>query len=152
MLKVLKRIFGDSQERSINKLWPYVGQINAEYDKLASLTDEQLQAKTGEFRERIAEALSGIEKDRADINKQLKDRQVAEDNGQAHSMSTDERLDLYDELDELDKEWYTALEDALMEILPEAFAVAKDACRRMIGTEWEAGGRTVRWDMVPYDV
>lgn len=152
MLKLLKRIFGDNRERSINKLWPIVDQINAEYSKLASLDDAQLQAKTIEFKDRIREALSGIENDRKDIQKQLKDRQVAEDNGNAHTMSTEERLELYDELDELDKEWYVALESISNEILPEAFAVAKDACRRMVGREWQAGGRTVRWDMVPYDV
>jgi preprotein translocase subunit SecA len=152
MLNVLKRIFGDNRERSLNKLWPIVDKINAQYELLASLTDEQLQAKTGEFKQRIQDALAGIEKDRDDILKQLKERVIAGDGGEEHAMSTNDRLDLYDELDELEKEWYSTLEDTLNELLPEAFAVAKDACRRMSGREWEAGGQTVRWDMIPYDV
>ncbi|HAY37068.1 MAG TPA: preprotein translocase subunit SecA, partial [Bacteroidetes bacterium] len=152
MLNLLKKIFGDNRERSLNKLWPVVEQINVEYDKLASLTDEQLQAKTEEFRGRIGESLSGIESDRDDIFRQLKERLVSEDEGGEHTMSANERQDLYDELDDLEAEWYTTLEDTLLEILPEAFAVAKDACRRMVGKEWEAGGTTVKWDMIPYDV
>ncbi len=38
------------------------------------------------------------------------------------------------------------------DILPEAFAVIKDACRRLVGQTWEVTGREITWDMVPYDV
>jgi preprotein translocase subunit SecA len=152
MLNLLKKIFGDSQERSLKKLWPIVDQINEEYAKLASLTDEQLQAKTVEFRARIHDALKGIEEDRDQIRKQLRERMTSEDDGGEHAMSASERQDLYDELDELEKEWHDTLEATLNDLLPEAFAVAKDACRRMVGREWEAGGQRIRWDMVPYDV
>ena len=51
--------------------------------------------------------------------------------------------DLYDEVDKLSEELLSATEDELNEILPEAFAVVKDTCRRMLGREWEAGGQTV---------
>lgn len=152
MLNVLKKIFGDSQQRNLTKLWPVVDAIKLEYEKLQSLTDEELQAKTSEFKGRIADALKDIETDTADIQRQLKERMKAEDSGEEHDMSAAERQDLYDELDDLEKEWYSTLEETLEEILPEAFAVAKDACRRMVGREWEAGGQTVRWDMIPYDV
>ncbi len=151
MLNLLKKVFGDSQERQVNKLWPIVEQINIEYEKLASLTDEQLQAKTDEFRGRIREALKDIESDRDEINRQLKERIKADEEGE-HQMSAGDRQDLYDELDDLDKEWRDTLEATLNDMLPEAFAVAKDACRRMKGREWEAGGQKIKWDMVPYDV
>ena len=152
MLDVLKKIFGDSQERNLKKLWPIVHRINEEYEKLQSLTDEQLQAKTDEFKGRIAEALKGIEEDRAEVNRQLKERMKADESGDEHVLSASDRQDLYDELDDLDKEWHDTLEATLNDLLPEAFAVAKDACRRMVGREWEAGGQKVTWDMVPYDV
>jgi len=148
MLNLFKKMFGDSQERAVKKLWPLVAVINEEYDKLQSLSDEELQAKTDEFRGRIREALSEIEADRDEINRQLKSGQSAA----GEDLTLNDRLSLYDELDELEKEWYRTLDETLDEMLPEAFAVAKDACRRMQGREWEAGGRTVRWDMVPYDV
>ena len=152
MLNLLKRLFGDNRERALNKLWPIVEQINVEFEKLSSLSEDQLKGKTAEFRSRIQEALSGIERDRDEIYKQLKDRVVSVEGEESHSMSTEERLDLYDELDDLDKEWYSTLESTLNDLLPEAFAVAKEACRRMVGQEWDAGGQKVRWDMVPYDV
>jgi len=42
--------------------------------------------------------------------------------------------------------------ETLDEILPEAYAVVKDACRRLVGKTWSASDTPVRWDMVPYDV
>ena len=40
----------------------------------------------------------------------------------------------------------------LDEILPEAFAVVKNACRRLMGTEIVVRGHPTKWDMVPFDV
>jgi preprotein translocase subunit SecA len=44
------------------------------------------------------------------------------------------------------------LKQALDEILPEAFAMVKNACRRLLGTEIVVRGHAVKWDMVPFDV
>ncbi|HRK74888.1 MAG TPA: DEAD/DEAH box helicase, partial [Rhodothermales bacterium] len=54
--------------------------------------------------------------------------------------------------EKLDKEWQDTLQITLDQILPEAFAVIKETCRRFVGKEWMAGGTMIRWDMVPYDV
>ena len=44
------------------------------------------------------------------------------------------------------------VEDTLAEILPEAFAVVKDTCRRLIGRDIVVTGQPMTWDMIPYDV
>jgi len=44
-----------------------------------------------------------------------------------------------------------AEQEALNDLLPEAFAAAKDACRRLCGRSWDVVGIPVTWDMVPYD-
>src|SRR5687767_12755207 len=44
------------------------------------------------------------------------------------------------------------LKAALTEILPEAFAVVKNACRRLMGKEIIVRGQTSKWDMIPFDV
>src|SRR6266446_936439 len=41
---------------------------------------------------------------------------------------------------------------ALLEILPEAFAVVKTTCRRLCGTEIIVRGHPLKWDMIPFDV
>ncbi|MEI8289444.1 MAG: preprotein translocase subunit SecA, partial [Verrucomicrobiota bacterium] len=40
----------------------------------------------------------------------------------------------------------------LEEILPEAFAVVKNACRRLCGTDVIVREHPIRWEMVPFDV
>src|SRR5262252_158810 len=44
------------------------------------------------------------------------------------------------------------LANRLKEILPEAFAVVKNACRRLWGTEITVRGHPLRWEMIPFDV
>jgi preprotein translocase subunit SecA len=41
---------------------------------------------------------------------------------------------------------------ALDDVLPEAFAIVKNACRRLMGKEIEVRGQKLIWDMVPFDV
>ncbi len=43
-------------------------------------------------------------------------------------------------------------DETLDDILPEAFAVVKETCRRMLGKKWIVTGYEIEWDMVPFDV
>ena len=58
MFDLLKQIFGTQQTRLLKKYQRLVRLVNVEEEKLASLTDDQLKAKTQEFRERIAKGES----------------------------------------------------------------------------------------------
>ena len=91
--KVLTKVFGTANERVIKKLLPVVEQIGAFEPEMEKLSDEQLRAKTVEFRGRVAARVEGI---------------------------TDP--------DEL----YKAEREALDEILPEAFAVVREAGWRAV--------------------
>lgn len=42
--------------------------------------------------------------------------------------------------------------ETLDELLPEAFAVVKNACRRLVGRSWDIRGNETKWEMIPYDV
>lgn len=42
--------------------------------------------------------------------------------------------------------------ESLDDLLPEAFAVVKNACRRLVGKSWDVRGNPVKWEMIPYDV
>jgi preprotein translocase subunit SecA len=91
--KALTKVFGTSNERLLKRLWPIVSQINDLEAGTKQLSDEQLRAKTAEFRTRIAARLEGIE--------------------DADSRKAAER-------------------EALDEILPEAFAVVREAGWRAV--------------------
>jgi preprotein translocase subunit SecA len=90
---VIAKVFGTSNERAIKRLMPIVEQINAIEPAIQALTDDQLRAKTPEFRQRIADAIANIE-------------------------DADER--------------HAAEKAALDAILPEAFAVVREAGKRAV--------------------
>ncbi len=55
MAKLLQKIFGSRNDRLIKRMRKTVAQINALEPEFEALSDEQLQAKTAEFRQRLAD-------------------------------------------------------------------------------------------------
>jgi len=98
MASIIKKIFGTAQSRLLRKYSKIVKQINLLDEQYKLLTDDELRAKTEEFKQRIRDG------------------------------------------------------ESLDQILPEAYATVKNACRRLCGTQVHVSGYTQKWDMVPYDV
>ncbi len=141
---ILTSIFGTKSERDIKKVWPLVEEIKSYEDQIKALSDEELKQKTQEFKQKIKDATSGIEEDISAIKKQL--------NENRGEISVAEHRDLAEELEALEEEWLETVEKILDEIMPEAFAVLKDTCRRFVGKSWKVAGSETEWDMIPYDV
>ena len=95
---IVKKIFGSKSERDVKRLRPLVAKINALEEQYQSLTEEQLKAKTQEFKDRYAKG------------------------------------------------------ESLDSMMCEAFAVVKNACRRMVGRTYQVCGHDLVWDMIPFDV
>jgi len=137
----LKSILGSQHKREAKKLQPLVDEINSIYEGLSALTDEQLKAKTDEFRAYIEEKTSSL---KAEIESLKAEKRQSEDGGER------ERLQL--EIGVAEAKLLEELEESLEDLLPDAFAVVKDACRRLSGREITVTGQTMIWDMIPYDV
>jgi preprotein translocase subunit SecA len=142
MLKMLTSIFGGKKaDRDVKEMTPIVDEINEIYETLHTLSDDELRAKTQEFRQTIQDEIKEIEEEITSLKNELK-----EDSEDLDRESSHERLD------ELNKELKEAIEDVLEELLPEAYAVVKDTCRRLVGTEFDLLGTKVEWNMIPFDV
>jgi len=141
MFHFLKKIIGSKSDKDVKAVSPLVGEINRHFEVLQSLTDEELRAKTDEFRSRIKEATKELEGQIGQLREKVKQQE-----------SLAERESTYEAIDALEKEVREVIEETLWEILPEAFAVVKEACRRLLGKPWEVTGHKVVWDMVPFDV
>jgi len=141
---ILTSIFGTKSERDIKKIWPIVEEVKSYEDEVKALSDEELKQKTESFRQKIKDETSEIEEDIESVREQL--------NRGNEELSVNEHQNLAEELDSLEEEWLEKVEGVLEELLPEAFAVLKDTCRRFVGKSWMVGGTETEWDMVPYDV
>ncbi len=172
--KLFTGIFGKKSDRDIKEIMPLVEKTKVEYAKLASLSNDQLRAKTAEFKKRIAEQLKEEEEAIAKVKA----------DADAVGVNMDDKAKAYENIDALTKKLDEKIEKVLLELLPEAFAVMKDTARRFTENEevevtandfdkliatkkdnveiegekaiyfnsWNAGGNEIKWDMIHYDV
>ena len=172
--KSLTKIMGGSkQDKDVKAATPLVEKINEIYPSLSALSNDQLRGKTAEFKSRIADYVSDIDKAIADLRQQSNEEE-----------DTLQKEKYLNKIDELVKEKDKHLEEVLMEILPEAFAVVKETARRFsentnlsltandldrelaiakghvtingdqatYQNHWKAAGNEVLWNMVHYNV
>jgi preprotein translocase subunit SecA len=112
----LGKIFGTKNDRVVKSLRPNVAAINALEPEMKKLTDAELRAKTDEFRQKIQERMSKFAK-----------------NSQASAAEPDDEQEPdLDRQKRLDKEERQELQEVLDDILVEAFAVVREAGRRVL--------------------
>ena len=175
MLGFLSKVFGGSKsDKDVKRITPVVDQINAFYAQYPGLSNDELRAKTGEFKKRIQEHLVEIDAEIAAKKAEIDAMNIEAQSGEG----------VFDQVDKLKKRRDELIEEALVQIHPEAFAVVKETARRFSENEqlvstateldrelalerdyirtdgdqsiynnsWLAAGQPVQWNMVHYDV
>ena len=137
----IKKVIGSQHEREVRKLQPLVDEITKLSEELVELSDGEVRAKTAEFREYIYEQVGSTEDQIRELRAE-----------KSRSSSVLEREALSVRLQDLDAELSEQMDEALEDLLPEAFAVVRETCRRLVGTELIVTGQKLTWDMIPYDV
>ncbi|WP_299013936.1 preprotein translocase subunit SecA [uncultured Polaribacter sp.] len=169
---VIKLFVGDKQQKDLKTLQPIVDNVRKFETEFSKLSNDDLRAKTLEFKAQIKEA-----------TKTLDDKITALES-EAKSADIDRQEDIYTEIDALKDEAYTISESVLEEIMPAAFAVVKETAKRFVENEeievtatpfdrelsaerenvvlegdkafwansWDAAGKPITWDMIHYDV
>jgi preprotein translocase subunit SecA len=126
----------DSNEKELKRLQPYVDRINEIEPEFQKLSDEELKGKTGEFKARVAAAVSDVQPKLDEAQHELEEtRQHL--SGASWDIERDETSrqvrGIQDRIKQIEKERYKIEGDVLDEILPEAFAAVREAARRTIG-------------------
>lgn len=122
---IITKIFGSKFDRDVKSIQPLVEEINEIFATLKDWSDEKFVERTNEFRAELVELKTDIEK---------------------HAV--DEQWDK----DTRRKNFREEIDNYLNEILPEAFAMVKETCRRLCGKSWDVCAFDTSWEMVPYDV
>lgn len=102
--KVLTAIFGSKHERDVKRMLPVVRQINDLEPEISRMTDDQLRQKTAEFRERLRPVVELLDNAM---------KEVPRDENQIKAAREDVQF-------------------ALNDLLPEAFAVCREAGKRVL--------------------
>ncbi len=119
--QLLGKVFGTKNERVIKALTPQVQAINALEPQIQKLTDAELRAKTEQFRQRIQERLS-----------QAGGGSGSPPAGGDTAAGAEDDDNDFDRTKRAEKQEYEALQEVLDEILVEAFAVVREAGRRVL--------------------
>jgi preprotein translocase subunit SecA len=175
MLKLLAKLFGSKSEKDIKLVMPLVEETKKEYEKLSSISHDELRQKTFEAQEEINNFLKPIDDQLAALHKEIADKPELE---------LSEKETIFQKIDALEVDRNKELEKVLLKVLPRVFAVVRETARRFKDNEtievtaleydrvlsarlphiriegdkaiwqneWMAAGNTVKWDMVHYDV
>lgn len=173
--KSITKLFGTKSERDIKELLPYVEKVNAEFARLKELSNDELRGITASLKEHIAQELSEIDTQVAELQEQIASQP---------DMDVNDKEQIFNQIDKLETERNKELERVLLDILPQAFAVVKETARRFTennqlevtatefdrqlsflksnvqidgdkaywANEWSAAGALIKWDMIHYDV
>ena len=170
---ILKVFLGDKSKKDLKKFQPLVEKINLEYEKIQSLSNEDLRKKTSLLKKKINESRQNEDKQIIKIKNEIKNEN-----------DFDKKDILYKEIDLIEKEASVKVKECLNSILPESFAVMKETASRFFHNtkiivkanendralsqscdyvylendnavwlnEWNAAGKKILWDMIHYDV
>ena len=175
MANFLTKLFGSKSQRDLKELNPILAKCLEAYDQVTKLSNDELRAKTIEFKSLIKEAVN-VEQSQLDSLQQRIENEF--------DMSIDEKQKIYTQIEDLEKKIYDKTQSVLDKILPQAFAVVKETAKRFTENEkvevtateydkylstikdnvnisgdkayfdkvWIAGGTPMEWNMVHYDV
>src|SRR5690348_10779726 len=138
---LFSKVFGTRFQRELKRIRPVVDAIHRHEERLKALSDAELQGQTPKLRAVIAERTGALAADVGRLKREKHDCPDAE-----------QRKELSDRLSVAEAAYVKALQAVLSDVLPEAFATVREACRRLLGSEVVVTGHALKWDMVPYDV
>lgn len=125
---ILKKIFGDKSSKDRKLYWPYVEQATAALASIKSLSDNDLRLKTNDFKRIILEEKQALEDELNELRAKAEDLNTP----------IEEKEELFERVERLEKQIDEQIEESLMKILPEAFAVIKETAFR-----WANNGKLV---------
>lgn len=114
MWDFIKKIVGTKNDREIKRIRPFVEEINQLEPEYQRLNDDELKAKTEQFKSRLGEATATLKSE------------LEETQNRASVADPEEREELKTQAEELDKELRQKEAELLDQLLPEAFAAVRE--------------------------
>jgi len=119
---ILKKFFKTKSEKDVAEILPVVEKILAVYNTLRNLSNDELRERSNALKIKVR---SYFAEDEAEIE-QLKAT------AESDEISVEEKTKIYEKIDKLTKEVNRKIEEILLEVLPEAFAIVKETARRFV--------------------
>jgi preprotein translocase subunit SecA len=119
---LLKKLFGDKNDKDRKLYEPFSIAANEFQQTLTSLSDDELRNKTFGFQQLISEEKQELENEIKALEHKVGDT----------ATPIEEKEELFEKIDKLTRAVDDKIEEVLMQILPEAFAVVKETAKRWV--------------------
>ena len=119
---LLKKLFGDKNDKDRKLYEPFSIAANEFQHTLTSLSDDELRNKTFAFQQLISEEKQELENEIKALEHKVGDS----------ATPIEEKEELFEKIDKLTRAIDDKIEEVLMQILPEAFAVVKETAKRWV--------------------
>ena len=119
---LLKKLFGDKNDKDRKLYEPFSIAANEFQHTLTSLTDDELRNKTFAFQQLISEEKQELENEIKTLEHKVSDS----------ATPIEEKEELFEKIDKLSRAIDDKIEEVLIQILPEAFAVVKETAKRWV--------------------
>jgi preprotein translocase subunit SecA len=119
--KAVAKVFGTKSDRDIKEVMPYVERTNAVFATLRTLSDDDLRGRTKQVQDTLADKLRVTDDQLAALHQRIADEPA---------MELPAKEAIFEQIDVLEKQRNVELEAALLEVLPDAFAIMKETARR----------------------
>jgi preprotein translocase subunit SecA len=120
---ILQSLFGNKSTRDMKLIQPLVEKVKSAYPEIKALSNDELRAKTNEIKTYV--------QDSAKEQKNL----IVELKAKIEDTPIDEREDIFNQIDKIDKEVLEIYEKSLDEVMPVAFSIVKETARRFAENE-----------------
>jgi len=120
IFNLVTKLFGKKYDKDIKSIEPIIKQIHAEHEKITNISNDELRSKTIELKAKIEESVFS-EKEEIKSLKNKSDKK---------GIDIDEKEEIYNKIDEIEKSVIEKIEITLNTILPTAFAVIKETATR----------------------
>lgn len=121
--KLLTSLFGNKSTRDMKLVKPLVDKVKQVYPEIEKLDNDALRAKTKEIKSYVQDSAK---------EQKLK---IVELKSKIEATPIDEREDIFNQIDKLEKDVLDIYEKALNEVMPVAFSIVKDTARRFSENE-----------------
>ena len=121
--KILKSLFGDKSSRDMKLIQPLVEKVKAVSPQIEKLDNDALRARSKELQKQVQASAQEQKKQIEELKAKIEDTPI------------DERAEIFNQIDKLEKEALDIYEKALNEVGPEVFAIVKETARRFAENE-----------------
>ena len=121
--KILKSLFGDKSSRDMKLIQPLVEKVKEVYPQVEKLDNDALRQRTKVLQQQVQDSAKEQKARIAELKATIEDTPI------------EERADIFDKIDKIEKEVLDIYEKALDEVMPEVYAIVKETARRFAENE-----------------